>query len=229
MKLERHRLLRKAPWFGLLAASVLVLVLLIANRGVAQTAGTGARVTLSELVPIPLRSGVNQIERFAPDGRNALIILSWRENGNAHAYDLFLVLLPSRLGATDWNVVGVDFTMPDRQFEDTIRDAPHTGDDMVRSVRFVRGRLNGKPATLLLAATRELSDDGIPAPSLVNFDVFVLQQSQGDVGVTRDYFSQIARHRSTSMFCNAEVALSAQFALPIRRQRDWPNTPSGCP
>ena len=201
---------------------------------IAQGADPVPRSALTKLKAIPLRSGINHVKHFAPDGRDAQIVLAWRENGNAHAYDLFLVLLPGQPGAADWNVAGVlagspNVTDDTRPFQDTILDAPHVGEDMVRSIRFARGRVEGKPGTFLLTATRDWSDEGIPAPSLVTFEAFSLTPSLGDVGVTRDYFKLLLRTRSTTKFCNAEVALALYFGLPARRQTDWPNTPSGCP
>jgi len=49
-----------------------------------------AKHRFTELTPIPLKPGPNTIERFAPDGRSAIVTLGWRENGNAHGYDLYL-------------------------------------------------------------------------------------------------------------------------------------------
>lgn len=180
----------------------------------AASAQPDARLT--ELVSIPLRVGINRIPAFAPDGREAQIVLAWRDNGNAHSYDMFVVMLPTRVGGHDWNVVGVE--NPEGGFHDVIRDQPHTGEDMVRSIRFARGRLNGTPATLLLTATRDISVERIPAPSAVVFEVFRLTASDGTAGTTRDYFERVSRSRSTSLFCNAEVAMAQAFGLPPRGQ-----------
>lgn len=193
----------------------------------ATTQAQPASVRLTELAPIPLRIGVNRVQRFARDGREAQIVLGWRDNGNAHSYDLFLVLMPLRPGGSDWNVVGVEHEAD--RFEDVIRDQPHTGEDMVRSIRFAHGRLNGTPETLLLTATREMSPEGIPAPSAVVFEVFRLVASDGVPGTTRDYFERVARMRGATLFCNAEVALSRAFGLPPRGAAGAPRTPDGCP
>src|ERR1700736_6877471 len=65
-----------------------------------------AEPAITGLSPITLVAGPNQLPRFSQDGREALITLGWRDNGNAHGYDLYLVMLPTKPGAGDWNVVG---------------------------------------------------------------------------------------------------------------------------
>lgn len=195
----------------------------------AQAQSNVWRTRVTNLTPIPLRQGVNRVERFAPDGREAQIVLAWRDNGNAHGFDLFLVMLPGRVGAQDWNVVGVDPGEPGQRFQDVIVDQPHLGENMVRSVRFARGRLDGQAATFLFAATREIGDEGYGAPSATVFEVFRLIPNTQGPGVTRDHFERLGRWRSTTRSCNAEIALADEIGFAARRQRDWPNTPDGCP
>lgn len=207
---------------------------LLASLAFALLAGAaaGAEVThkITELEPISLSSGVNRISRFAPDGRDGLIVLAWRDNGNAHGYDLALVMLEPMPGA-GWNVVAIAPMDQDAgRVEDTLRDAPHTGDDVVRSFRFARGKVDGEAATLLFVATRDLDvGAGIPGPSLVTFEVYRLARNDGDVGMTRDFFDPIQRTHSPTRFCNAEMALSRVFGLPLRRGYAGPQTADGCP
>jgi hypothetical protein len=170
---------------------------------------------ISDIVPIPLQSGVNRVPALAPDGREGLVVLGWRDNGNAHGYDLALVLLRGGRGAP-WNVVHTDPALDDNTNNglDAITDIPHTGDDMVRAFRLARGNVDGKPATLLLMATRD-PGDGIPAPSHVSFDVWRLEHAP-DVGTTPDHFAPILHDRSRGPFCNADMALSRRFGLALR-------------
>ncbi len=233
---EAETMLTEAPFsFGMVPAvrsGRLLVAGLIAVLGgfvaLPADAQQGEKSRISDLMPIPLRQGVNRIERFAPDGRDAQIVLAWRDNGNAHSYDLFLVMLPGRVVAQDWYVVGVDRVEGDGRFQDVIVDQPHTGEDMVRSVRFARGRLDGQPATFLLTATREITA-ALPDPANVVLEVFRLVRNVDGPGATRDYFQRVSRTRTTTRFCNAEIALAREFGLPARRQADWPNTPTGCP
>jgi hypothetical protein len=183
-----------------------------------------AAPNISDITPIPLLSGVNRIPAFATDGREAMVVLGWRENGNAHSYDLGLVLIPGGNGGP-WNVVLIE-SMGDNKRSDVITDVPHTGDDMVKAFRFARGKVNGKPATLLLTATRD-QELSIPEPSRVTFDVYRLEH-EPDVGTTPDHFSLIVRDRSEGNFCNADMALSRRFNLPLRLSYQGARTPDGC-
>lgn len=189
---------------------------------------SGAKQRLSDLVPIPLQSGVNRIPAFAPDGREGLVVLGWRDNGNAHGYDLALVLLQAGRGGP-WNVVRVEGRDGDRsdRWSDGVTSAPHTGDDAVRTFRFARGRVDGEPATLLLVAARD-QEGAIPDPSRVTFDVYRLEHAP-DVGTTPDHFTPFLRDRPPGLYCNADMALSRRFGLPLRASYAGPKTADGCP
>jgi hypothetical protein len=194
----------------------------------ASGAIAGPQHTLSNLHIIHLKAGSNRIEHFAPDGLPAIITLGWRDNGNAHGYDLFLVLMPTKAGSSDWSVVDVVSGDPNTSDYDTIRDDPHTGDDFVSAVRFVQGSLDGTPATLLLTATRDLGEAGIPAPSLVTYEVYQLVQNDQAGSGTVDLFHRIEASRSEMKFCNAELALSKQFEIPLPKNYSGPNIFDGC-
>jgi hypothetical protein len=125
-------------------------------------------------------------------------------------------------GASDWNV--------NAPIEDTIRDDPHLGEDLVRAVRFARGTLDGTPATLLVTATRELDVDvGIPGPCFTSFDVFRLTRSDGGIGSTADFFERVSHVRSITKSCNAQKALFKWFGLAPPASYAGPKTADGCP
>jgi hypothetical protein len=122
------------------------------------------------------------------------------------------------------NVVGFD---NDRDFVDAFADAPHLGEDFVRAVRFATGTLDGKAATLALIATRDITDAGIPAPSLVTYEIYRLTENHGGPG-TADQFRLIDTSRSGTTFCNAELALSKRFGIPLPADYSGPNLTDGC-
>jgi hypothetical protein len=205
-------------------------IALLASMATLVLPTAAAEPKLFDLVPIKLTAGVNRIPKFAPDGRDALIVLGWRDNGNAHGYDLYVVMLPTKPGASDWNIVGIFPKGYDTPIEDMIRDDPHLGDDVVRAVRFARGTLEGKPATLLLTATREIDVDvGIPGPSFTSFDVYRLTPSDGGSGSTADFFERVSHVRSPTKFCNAQMALFKAFGLALPASYAGPKTADGCP
>jgi hypothetical protein len=189
----------------------------------APAASPGPRVTA--LVPLALHSGANPVSRLAPDGRDGLIVLGWRENGNAHGYDLALVLLRDKAG-TPFKVVRVD-RPGGAAWSDGITDDPHTGEDMVSSFRFARGRIDGRPATLLLVATRDAGET-IPDPSRVTFEIYAMEHAP-EVGTTPDHFRLIAKERSDGPYCNADMALARRFDLPLGASYAGARTASGCP
>jgi hypothetical protein len=205
------------PAFGL----VLVLGWSFAGPAYAQPAH------LSRIEPIPLASGVNRIERFSADGREAIITLGWRDNGNAWGYDLFQVMMPANRGGSFWNVVGIDRSGSDHVFEDFIRDSPHTGEDMIRSIRFAHAFIGGLPATVLLTATRDTSKEEWLQRSPAMIEVYQLARANS-VGTTRDYFAPVVSLRAPGLFCNADVALSQIFSLPLRTSYQGPRTRDGC-
>ena len=171
---------------------------------------------LTDLAVIPLQQGVNTVERFSSDGRQAIIAKGWRDNGNAHGYNFFLVLMPTAVGRADWNVV--DKVVPDKwHSSDFIRDDPHMDEDFISSVRFARGKVNGVAATLLITATRQiLPDKGIPEPSIVVFEVYRLEANvEGDVGTTRDFFKRVLNWKSDKKYSNSDLALQKELGLPL--------------
>lgn len=179
----------------------------------------------ANLAPIALRSGVNAVSDFAPDGRPAQIVLGWRDNGNAHGYDVLLILM--RPAASEpWNVVAVE-TERGEPPADLVADDPHMGDDVVKAVRLVKGTMDKRPATLLLTATRQWKET-IPEPALVTFRVYRLTENKAGAGMTRDYFALVQTTTSATKFCNAEIALAKNFGLPPRSGSAPTNSADGC-
>ena len=98
---------------------------------------------------------------------------------------------------------------------------------MVRAFRFVRGQVDGRPAILLLIATRD-QGESLPEPSKVTYQVFRLVHAP-DVGTTPDHFALVQQDRSSAPFCNADMALTKRFALALRTSYSGPKTTNGCP
>ncbi len=176
---------------------------------------------ITDLAPIPLKQGVNTIPSFSRDGRDALIILGWRDNGNAHGYDVFMVMLPISKGGSDWNIV----LGPDGK--EVIIDQPHMGEDTVRSVRFARGKLDGFNGTFLITATRDVQE-GFAEPAPTRIEFHRLAGGFVDVGTTFDYFETIYEFTTDSDYCNAEYALQSELGLPARQKYEGIDPVTGC-
>lgn len=180
-----------------------------------------AEPQFTELKPIPLAQGVNRISDFSRDGREALVVLGWRDNGNAHGFDVFMVMLPTSKGGSDWNIV----LGPDGK--EVIVDQPHLGEDMVRSVRFARGKLDGFNDTFLITATREV-EEGYAEPATTRIGFHKLSGGFIDIGTTFDYFETVYEFTTEKQYCNAEYALQSELGLPARQKFEGVDPATGC-
>jgi len=195
-------------------------VRLIAAASIAFATAAIAAPDLGRLTPILLQPGVNRVPQFAADGREARIVLAWRDNANAHGYDLFLVLMPTKRGGADWNVVGFE---TGNSFSDEIADAPHTGEDVATAVRFVRAGAN----PLVVVARRRIVTS-YPDPAETTISIYSLRQSEGVPGTTQDYFSVAKQWRARNRYCNAELALRDELNLPLRKNYQGSLRVGGC-
>ena len=178
------------------------------------------------LEPMALQSGWNDVPNLAQNGRNGAIVLAWRDNGNAHGYDLFTVLLASGSGPRPvWEVVGFD---RENEFSDSVRDAPHVGEDMTRSVRFARGLYDGRPATMAFISTREPSEQSIPHPTRALVETFVLRANTEGSGSTSHYFARVEARRTETEYCHAEMAIFVEIGLPLRSGYEGQHSADGC-
>jgi hypothetical protein len=183
---------------------------------------------VNNIEPIGLLPGANKVSRFADDGRDAIVTLAWRDNGNAWGYDVILVMQPTNRGGSDWNVVGIQPppTSVDQTLRDVIRDSPHTGEDVIRAVRLARGNVDGRPSTLLLVAERDIVNT-VPEPARVKLEIYRLVHAP-EIGTTIDSFKLIDSRFMGGKFCDAEGALARAFAIQPRRSSMGPATPDGC-
>ncbi|WP_148293554.1 hypothetical protein [Azospirillum sp. B4] len=189
---------------------------------------------ISDLAPIPLTSGVNELKRFSPDGRSAIIIRAWRDNGNAWGHSTYMVMMkPSEMGSGlrgGWNLVSVEAETPPGVAE-IVRDSPHTGEDALRSVVFAHGRVDGKPQTLLLIATRTMKDAVTdPAPTTIAvYQLVTNAQDDDPVGDTIDAFHRIRSWQTKKPYCSSDTALAMELGIPRPSESEAPNGPDGCP
>jgi hypothetical protein len=184
-----------------------------------------AEPAITDLTEIRLDYGMNTVPRFAPDDRTAQILKAERPNGNAHGYNLYVVMLPTN---GYFQVVAVD--QPNDSPFDVLRDEPHTGEDVVRSVRFAHGKVDGSPATLLITADRQITfgqETGYSAATDVIVTVYRLDSHDG-VGRTPDMFLPIREIHTKDHYCHADAALRKQFGLPLPESYEGPATDDGC-
>ena len=133
---------------------VVIAIALCPTLGVADEAPKFA-----DLSVIAVNPGTNKIAGFAPDGHDGTVTKAWRDNGNAHGFNVFTVMLRDRKAPKDEEWELVSFFDGDAETL-TLTDAPHTFEDFVRSVRFARGTLDGHRETLAIISNRNLLAGG---------------------------------------------------------------------
>ncbi|MDE1145564.1 MAG: hypothetical protein PW843_02945 [Azospirillaceae bacterium] len=189
---------------------------------------------ITGLAPIALHLGVNHIRDFSADGRAAVIVQAWRDNGNAWGHNTFMVMMvPKGDGADpargEWNLVATEAEKPPGVAE-IVRDSPHTGEDALRSVMFAHGNINGQAQTLMLIATRTMQDS-VPDPAPTTIDVYQLVSNRTDaedaVGDTADAFHRIRSWKTRIPYCSSDAALATELRIP-RQNGEAPDTDNGC-
>ncbi len=179
---------------------------------------TGLRV-------IPLTETVNEVTNFTPDGRAAKIV---------RAYDnsawLYLVMVKSRRGDSSggegWNVV--PWRNREGRLVEPILDAPHTGEDYVRSIAFAHGRIDGEDATLLIESERNLAGIPIPDAAPVTYSVYRFENSTGAFAGDIEVFDLVRSWDAPRKFCNANLAMRAEFGFPVADYEAALPQPDGC-
>ncbi|WP_420242934.1 hypothetical protein [Roseiterribacter gracilis] len=177
----------------------------------------------TDLTAIDVAPGFTTIPGFTPDNRPARVLKAWRENGNAYGYSIYLITTASGMGRSDWNIVPITVPTP-WHVQDMLTDTPHTFEDMVRSVRFARGKIGGEESeTLVFTATRDVKDD-TPAPAQVAFELYrvVVTDEMGDV------LERVRTWRSTKKYCNADTALLREVGLALPRDYEGGESEDGC-
>ena len=192
----------------------------IAIANMSSAVAGDIRDRLTDISPIPIRQGTNEIPDLSQDGRAGMITLGWRDNGNAHGYDVFLVMMETAPGNRDWNVIL-------GPWGDLVTDYPHFGEDTVRSVRFVRARLDGIPLTALIIADRDILD-GYPSPAKTKIEVYRIADGSDEVGTTHDYFEEVGSFTANRLYCNAEMAMQTELGIPVRVTYEGRNNEAGC-
>lgn len=182
---------------------------------------------IANLHPITLHDGVNIVPGFLPNGSAATIVQAWRANGNAHGHHDWLVLGSAAEGH---EAAGVTLVNPDTKIlQDLIGDAPFDGERVLGSVRFARGTVDGRSASLMLQAELNDAPSGVVADhATATVRVFRLEATGGDPGDSRLELQPISSVTTTKLYCNAELALSQVLSVPLPRDYSGFNRTDGC-
>ena len=179
-------------------------VLLACALAAPLTACQAAGGRVSNVVGIDLTEGVNTVPRFAPDGREGLIVVARRQvpSGAAQASPLVTAMLPRLAPTRGWDVVSVE------DATGTITDAaPGPAIGRRQAVRFARAKVGGMPATLMFVATTG-SD-----PDAVAITTYRLLTDGEDASGLAAVFGPIRRSEARGAYCSPEAALEAVEGL----------------
>lgn len=182
---------------------------------------------IADVTIISLQSGINHVKSLTPDGRPGIITKAWRENGNAHGYNLYTVMVRAQSGEP-WLAVSFD-PKGGRNGNilgllDIVRDAPHTFEDVVTSVSFARARIDGRKGVIAIIAERALEPGkSIPEPSPVVVSVYRLAKlEEFEIGWPPYYFDLHQRFPLVRQHSDAECALLKELRLRVgeKSERD---------
>ena len=213
-------------------ASLIGFILLVALSSVCEAVDR-PNIDLVHARPLRLVHGVNRFSDFDGKGHPAQIISAWRENMNAHGYNIYSILMPRPDRQTDWNLVTFETHDDDLKGGselDALYEKPYNDEQVIASVRFVKAQWKGTPATLAITARRDLSHtesfiDAVP----VEFEIFTLAvNKEGVPGWPFYYFDRVEHFISDNRYCNSDLALSKELRLPLPKDYAGPNKDDGC-
>ncbi len=208
----------------IIRACLLALAINILASGICVASNFPSTGNMSAII---LKEGINEIKNFSPNGEDGIILKAWRDNGNAHGYWLYVVMLPKEKPALGWNIIGIEDNSG--SIEDSLRDNPHTGEDYIKTVLFANGLLDGARGTFLIIAERDLTHaENLGAPAETIITTYKLVPQEIPVGQTPYIFKKIHEQRTKALFCNSNLALSKTLNLSFSLG-EISNKNDGCP
>ncbi len=173
---------------------------------------------LSEIKQVDTPLGLTRIPDAEGDGREMMVFHSWRENGNAWGYGVFMMTMTSRAHRdpyeSAWDIVGIA-SEPKGGLKHEVTDQPHTGEDDLKVVRFVRAKLDGKVDTFLVTAIRN-PPGAAPDPVVAEIRIYALRNHEDEeVGTTPDSFDPVFAFTTTKSCSDADDALLDELGLPL--------------
>lgn len=208
------------------ARTLFLSIFALAAPEIAGATELSSRVT--DITIIPVKNGINHVENFAPDGRGGVIVQGWRDNGNAHGYSRYMALV--EMERKTLNVVTIDTHDRARgngiSEIDSVRDDPHTGEDVVSTVKFARAKVDGTSATVLIIATRDLSKaESLPDVTPVDVEFYRMVENSDAVGWPPYYFDLFSRERLKGTYANANCGLAKELGIAVSHVEDDPCVP----
>lgn len=169
---------------------------------------------------IGVKNGANEID-LNGDGVPDAIFKFHNQNFNAHSWNIYIVVIhdiDDEYKIDRWETARVETSgLPKRlRFGDeSVTDAPHTGEDVIRAVVFARERVEDETIIAMYVASRHDFRESLY--DLVPVEVVRYELMPNDiVGMSAWYFQPTHYSRSKALYCNAELALVEEFGFPER-------------
>jgi hypothetical protein len=190
----------------------IVLAAWMLTWGVASAQG----ISSSERVAvIQLYNGLNAIDLLG-DGHRGQVVVSRRENANAHGYSTALFQVralanPSdTTSAVEWQVI--PFFGPDHPPEGSELFRTREGADCVLSDLRVYRRGRGRPVEIVIAHRTFGSSDADSAA--VRFELYALRTNDdGTAGAPTYYFQHVRTIRAKRRYCDVDEAFALELAM----------------
>ena len=192
-----------------------------------QAGGLGRE--MGDIQTISVHAGINVISSLAPNGRDGMIVKGWRDNGNAHGFNVYEVLIKSSSSngsGANWEVAPLFDAAGSEHLVQT--DTPHTGEDPVRSISFAKTR---NAETLMVIAQREITKTMSPAdasPTKIQVYHLVAKTKGADMGHPNYFFVLLNEWVSNRSYCSADVALFMEVGIHPFGDGQSSNPPTDC-
>ena len=159
---------------------------------------------------VPVSNGIN---RLVLDGHDAITVRGWRENFNAHGFDVVSIYIRDGIGdhAGSWSVVPIFRQQSSADHEDLQVIATGGADCQLDDFRLLTTE-NGKRVQIILG-TRD-PGTSYAAAATVRFDFYVLtQNTDGTPGYPTHYFKWQRSQRSLARYCDVNEAFDRELNL----------------
>jgi len=190
--------------------SILLACLPFAVLTAQQARPTRARAGLGDVRIIKLHSGSNAVD-LNGDGRADVVFMAFRDNGNAHGFEVITFYLADSAELGQWRLVPLYDSARGREM-----DAYRTvggADCQLENLMIVRPRTSPHAPVELVLAVRDFGDT-YAAVMPVTFTVYgFVADTTGPVGYPPYYFRAIRTVRSTGRYCDVFDAFEHELGL----------------
>lgn len=176
----------------------------------------GGGKTISRIHPLELHDGANNIPHYIPNGHDAIIFQSWRDNGNRHGYMEWTITedVPHNPYHLE-NLINIHEDT-DNVPHDTVYNDPFDTKHALKEVMFGRAIIDQEIASVMIIATRDLQeDDDLETPVPVNVAIYRIMPKRHDIGTSAFVFREVGSILTTEAYCSPRLALAKTLYISL--------------